>query len=166
MMLVMVANVEGEPVQGAVVGISFLSRGEDVVLRNEVASNRVDRSSEDCTHSKVVKGRHSEALVYEVIEGKLDNPVCSKVPVRRELLDKHRTEGIETDLHHYPDSFAKFTTKKPSFSSDRHVCVNTVSALVGMVFQVVISKGHAVGSNDREVSEHTKALVGKFCFGG
>jgi hypothetical protein len=45
------------------------------VLRNEVTSDRVDRSSEDGTHSPVVEGRHSEALVYEVIEGELDDPV-------------------------------------------------------------------------------------------
>merc|ERR1740133_559344 len=142
---VVVADVEGKPVQRAVIGVGFLTGGEDVVLRDEMTSDRVDGSSKERRHAPVVERSHAEVHKDKIVESELGNPVAHQVFGWRELFHTHGSEGIESDLHHYPDGFANFAGKESCFGPDRHVTVNTVGSLVRVVVKMVFSECGTIG---------------------
>ena len=161
---VVVADVEGKPVQRAVIGVGFLTGGEDVVLRDEMTSDRVDGSSKERRHAPVVERSHAEVHKDKIVESELGQPVAHQVLGWRELFHTHRSEGIESDLHHHPDCLANFAGKKSCFGPDWHVRVNSISPLVRVVIKMVFSKSSTVRQDDRQVAKIAQQLVLEFTF--
>jgi len=81
------------------------------VLRDEMASDWMNRTSKYSRNTPVVERSHAEVREDNVIKGKLNDPIGRQILGWWELLDTHRPEGIEANLHHHPDSFSNFTRK-------------------------------------------------------
>lgn len=79
MMLVVIANVEGQPVQRTIVGVRLLRIVEDVVLRNKMSCHWVDASGKDSRDAEVDKGSESVVDYDKVVKSELNDPVDCQI---------------------------------------------------------------------------------------
>lgn len=120
--LVMQTDVVCEEVEGSVVreslgyqdtllGVTSLfafERGaiEDIVLGDEVTSNRVERSGKETAQDEVSHSLASPRLDQHVIKQKLNNNVQGVNPGEGNLVDHHGPQCVEQDLEGTEESLA------------------------------------------------------------
>jgi hypothetical protein len=158
-MLVVITDVKGEHVKRAVVGVGFLGFVENVVFRNEVAGHRVDASCENSGESPVPEGCHAVVDVNKVVERELRDPVEQHPSGGWDALDEHGSKSVEAYLAEYPYGLHESSSEDRCFKFSRDVSVNSFSALVGVVVEVVSLENNAVRQDNGEVRKHTEERV-------
>ena len=80
---------------------------EDVMLSDEVASARVQRSSEERAQNKVGESFATEVLDNEYIEYDLCGDVERMYQSEWQFVDHHRPQCVEEDLERAEECFAR-----------------------------------------------------------
>ncbi len=183
--LVVVAHVEGDRVQRAVVGVRLEALVEHVVLRDEVAGNRVEahRHQRAADHVEqhlaawMIKSRIdtsvltiavqtiiivlAEEIEHDEIGGELHRRV-DKLQLERLLrVGEERPEGVERRLQAHPDELAEGVAEQPRLQLRRDVSVDHVLPLVPVVLQVVALERDGERDPDRQVGEDAQEAVGQ-----
>lgn len=149
--LVVQADVVGQEVEGPVVaeglwdgdvvlGVAGLGRDSlvDVVLRDEVASQRVEGTGEERREDEVKQRlTRSDASDQEVVECELHQHVDKRNPGEGHAEDEHRAQGVEQDLEGAEKGLAKDRVEEDCLKGGRKVCIETIDAEGFVVRQVV-----------------------------
>lgn len=126
-------------VQRAVVGVSLLLEAiPNIMLGNEVASHRVEATSEEARRDEVNKRACTKRFHQYVIESELNDNV--EVMPGRELLcsDDSGSEGIEQNLERCEEDFSEDIIEAKQFETRRKVSVDTIFTHLLVVFDVVL----------------------------
>ena len=174
MVLVVQADVVCEVVENAVVRVRLWDgnlvgrvRGvllwllENVVLGDEVAGARVQRSGEEAAHNQV-RQRLSSCKLYEgVVKGKLDDDVEEMDLGQRQVVDEHGSQGIEEDLACAEEGLAGDRVEEPCLEGGGQIGVEAVHAERLVVGQVVWAERGAVGDANGQVGKNSDDTVGQ-----
>mmetsp|Transcript_11049 Transcript_11049/g.19982 ORF Transcript_11049/g.19982 Transcript_11049/m.19982 type:complete len:275 (+) Transcript_11049:316-1140(+) len=133
----MVADVEGQPVEAAVVTVGLLPLVHDVVLGDEVAGNRVDPHAQERSEDEVEEALEAVEVVDDEVEGDLDGDV-DLLPEAGVLgVDEERTKGIEGRLQKAPDDLERRVGEDLTLGGGGDVNIQHILALVSVVLHVV-----------------------------
>ncbi|TNN63945.1 hypothetical protein EYF80_025787 [Liparis tanakae] len=157
--LVVVAHVEGEQVEGAVVGVGLVALEEHVVLGDEVARDGVQAHPQHGAGQHVDHGLGPPQPAEQGVEGELDGHVGHLQPGDGFGVDAERPDGVEQRLQDNPDKFAQARAEEPAFELGGDVHVDPVSTQVPVVVQVVAFEGGGVGQPDGQVGEHGEVAI-------
>lgn len=158
--LVVIAHVEGDPVQRAVVRVRFVSLREHVVLADKVSGHRVQTHRQHGAHNQVDHYAPAEEVNDNRVEDQLDDCVDDLVLVWRLRIDDEWPEDVEEGLQTHPEELAQRGAEKFRLQVGGQVRVDHLVALISMVFQVVLLKGHGHRQADGEIAEVAKVPVG------
>lgn len=103
MVLVVVADVVGDGVQGAIVGVRLLLGVEGVVLRNEVARDGVHAAAHKAAGDEVEEGAPAHELHDGKVKGDARRGVDNVPDLRWEGAHEHGAERVEEELEDGPD---------------------------------------------------------------
>lgn len=106
-MLIVIAHVEGNPVQGSVIRVRLESLGEHVMLTDKVSSHRVQAHRQDRAHNQVDHHFPAEKVHDNCVECQLDDCVDYLVPVRGLGVHNQRPEDVEERLQAHPEELAE-----------------------------------------------------------
>ena len=170
--LIVQADVVGEEVEHAVVRVRLRDRNlvglvqcllvwllEDVMLCDEMACTRVQRSCQEATQNHVSKGFSTDGLYEGVVEDELCDDVEEVDLGQRELVDEHGTKGVEEDLESAEEGFASNRVEEDGFEGSGQIRVKAVDAERLVMGEMVGSKGCAVRYANGEVGEDSKQPV-------
>lgn len=139
--LVVQADVVGEPVEGPVVG-EGLGHGDhvagvplrggdgfvDVVLGDEVAGHGVEAACEEGGEQEVQQGVGGRVAQQEGVEGELDGEVDAVHPREGDAVDGHGPQGVEEDLEGAEEGLAEDGVEEEGFEGGGEVGVEAVYA--------------------------------------
>ena len=98
-MLVVIPDIVREEVERAVIGVRLLVEAvPDIVLGDEVACSRVERTGEERGEEEVKEGARAEATDEKVVKDELDGYVDEVPDGGRLGTDETWTESVEEDL--------------------------------------------------------------------
>eukprot|EP00160_Parvularia_atlantis_P010085 Unigene1986_Nuclearia_a/m.6185 Unigene1986_Nuclearia_a/g.6185 ORF Unigene1986_Nuclearia_a/g.6185 Unigene1986_Nuclearia_a/m.6185 type:complete len:385 (+) Unigene1986_Nuclearia_a:121-1275(+) len=158
--LVVVAHVEREPVERAVVRERLMRACEDVVLADKVPRTRVQRAREERRGEEVQQRAEAEKVVDDGVKGKLNNPVGQEHDVGLLVAHNHRAQGVEEDLVGAEERLGKDVVEDDALDPRRQVRVVAVDTLEAVVLCVVRAERDGVGQADGEVRKHRERAVG------
>ena len=150
MVLVVKADVVGQPVKGSVVSKS-LGHGDpvgrialrgrdrlvDVVLGDEVAGEGVQAAGEEGGEEEIEQGRPGQVADDAEVKGELDDQVGKGDPGEGDLVDRHGADGVKEDLEGAEEGLSEEGIEKQSLEGGGEVCVYTVDAERLVVGEVV-----------------------------
>lgn len=170
--LVVQADVVGEPVEGAVVGEGFgdwdvvvrvLLLGGDglvhVVLGDEVAGEGVQAPGEEGREEQVEDGLGGGEVGEGGVEGELDGDVEEVDRGEGDAVDGHGAEGVEEDLEGAEEGLAEDGVEDESLEGGGQVRVQAVDAEALVVGEVVGAERGAVGDADGQVGDDGEEAV-------
>lgn len=177
--LVVVADVVGKPVERAVVRVC-LGDGDlvggvtlggsdgvvDVVLGDEVTGQRVQATGQEGREQQVEQGVRGDVVEKQGVEAKLDGQVQVVDPGEGNAVDGHGTEGVEEDLESAEEGLAENRVEHEGLESGGQIGIKTVDAEGLVVGEVVGTEGGAVGDSDGEVGEDGEQAVDGRAAGG
>lgn len=159
MVLVVVAHVEGEEVEAAVVRVGLVALEEHVVLGDEVARDGVQAHPQHGAGQHVNHRLSPPHPVQQEVKAHLDRHVDHLQLAERFGVDAEGPHGIEQRLQDDPDELAKARAEEPALKVCGNVYVHAVAAQVAVVVQVVALEGGGVGQSDGQVGEHGEVAV-------
>lgn len=137
--LVVQADVVGEPVQGPVVGEGLgdgdavlrvlLGRGDglvDVVLGDEVAGQRVQAAGEEGGEEEVEDGVERGEAVEDEVEGELDGNVDVVDLGEGDGVDGHGAQGVEEDLEGAEEGFSENRIENEGFEGGGEIGIEAI----------------------------------------
>lgn len=158
-MLVVVAHIECEQVEGAIVGVGLVALEKHVVLGDKVSRDGVQAHSQQGARHHVDHRLGSTQPVEGHIEGQLHGHVGQLQAGDGLGVDAERADGIEQRLEDDPDKLAEACAEEPALKISWDVYVYTVSSQVAVVVQVVALKGGRIRQPDGQVGEHGEPAV-------
>lgn len=165
-----VANIPGEEVEWAVVGVCLggrlgvarpvvLRRVEDVVLCHKVARRWVQGAGKEGGEEKVEEGIPAPVFDDEIVHEKLHEHVDQVHHGEVDVGDEHRAQGIEEDLEGGEERLAEDVGEHEGLDGGGQVCVVHLVAEELVVQLVVWLERGGVGDADREVRDDRKQPV-------
>ena len=159
MVLVVVADVEGDEVEEAVVRVCLLAGAEDVVLSNKVSGDRVQAHAEEGAHDGVDNGAETKHVVEPRVKGE-DDGGGDKLPATRGLwVDGKRAEGVEEGLEDAPEDLAGEGVEEDGLCAEGHVDIDNVLALVLVVLEMVAAEAGGGGDAHGHVGDDGEDAV-------
>lgn len=146
--LVVVAHVEGEQVEGAVVGVGLVALEEHVVLGYEVSRDGVQAHPQQGPSHHVDHRFAPPQPVEQDVEGELHGHVGHLQLSDGFGVDAEGPDGVEQRLQNNPDEFAEGCAEEPALKVSGDVYVHPVSTQVAVVVQVVAFEGGGVRQAD------------------
>lgn len=178
MMLVVVADIPGDKIQRAIVGVGlrryersievaflrvavtrFVVLVQHIVFSDKVTGTWVQRASQKGGHDEVGKTVAAPSTQNGVVHGHLVNDVQQMDVGEADLGDEHGTQGIEQDLESSKEHLAQDVGKHDRLQRSRQVCVQVLIAHELVVELVVRLERGTVGDADRGVGDDGKQLV-------
>mmetsp|Transcript_1975 Transcript_1975/g.4878 ORF Transcript_1975/g.4878 Transcript_1975/m.4878 type:complete len:259 (+) Transcript_1975:474-1250(+) len=159
MVLIVVPHIEGHEVEPSVVTVRLLAGHEDVVLRDEVASDWVQAHAQEGGDYVEHRCPPVDKVPQRQVEGDGGDEVHGLLPARRLGVDDERADGVEDRLQQHPQHLLGGGVEEPAFEVGRHVDVDDVHALRVVVLQVVTLEGDGRRQPLRAVGQHAEQLV-------
>eukprot|EP00754_Rhynchopus_humris_P014920 Rhum_TRINITY_DN14420_c26_g1::Rhum_TRINITY_DN14420_c26_g1_i1::g.89568::m.89568 len=159
MVLVVVAHVEGQVVQGAVVRVRLRPVDELKVLRQEVPRHRVQAAREERAEQEVEERQRAPQLDDGHHRGHLHAPVEQRPRGDLRRVHEHGTKGVEENLEDAEEELREGVLEDKRLHPRGNVSVEAVVALVAVVLHVVPVEGRGVGDADGDVGDARKELV-------
>lgn len=157
--LIVVAHIEGEKVERAVVGIGLVALEEHVMLSDEVARDRVKAHAQHGAGQHVDHRLGAPQPVEGKVEGELDGHV-GQLQLRDGLgVDAEWADGIEEWLQNDPEELADARAEEPTLKVSGDVHIDAVATQVAVVVQVVALEGGRVGQANGQVGKHGEPAV-------
>ncbi|KAG7214377.1 hypothetical protein INR49_023088 [Caranx melampygus] len=152
--LVVVAHVEGEKVEGAVVRVGLMALEEHVVLSYEVTRDGVQAHPQHGASQHVDHRLGPPEPVEQNVEGELDGHIGQLQLTDGLGVDAERSDGIKQRLQDNPDELPEACAEEPAFKLSGDVYIHAVSTQVAMMVQVVAFEGGRVGQTDGVIIIH------------
>ena len=150
--LVVVAHVEEDKVERAVVGVRGLPPAEQVVLRDEVAGQRVQPQPQQGPGHQVHQRLQAEGGEDDVVEGELADEV-DQLPARDGLgALVEGTESVDERVDGQPDHLGQRVPEEVGLQAGGDVHVVHLLSQVAVVVGVVLLVGDGHGDGDRQVA--------------
>lgn len=159
MVLIVVAHIEGEQVEGAIVRIGLMALKEHVVLSYEVTRDGVQAHPKHRASQHVDHRFGPPQPVEQDVEGELDHQVGDLQLSDGFGVDAEGPDGIEERLQNNPDELAEARAKEPAFKFSGNVYIDTISTQVAVMIQVIAFERGRVGQANGQVSKHGKVAV-------
>mmetsp|Transcript_19415 Transcript_19415/g.61768 ORF Transcript_19415/g.61768 Transcript_19415/m.61768 type:complete len:385 (+) Transcript_19415:1815-2969(+) len=157
--LVVIADVEGDPVKRTIVRVRLLAGHEGVVLRHEVARHRVQAHAQQGAHEEVQQSPPAEEVDDDRVEDQLDGDVDQLQTRRHARRHIHGPQRVEGRLQDHPDQLHEGTTEHTALPRGGNVPVHVVLALILVVVRVVALEGRKGGHPQRHAGEHAEHAV-------
>lgn len=135
--LVVVAHVEGEQVEGTVVRVGLMALQEHVVLGDEVTRDGMQPHAQHGTSQHVDDRLLPPQPVEQGVEGELEHHVGHLQLGDGLGVDAQRPDGVEERLQDDPYKLSEARAEEPAFKLSGDVYVHAVSSQVAVVVQVV-----------------------------
>lgn len=159
-MLVVVANIETQTVEGTVIRVSFRLSSEYVVLSDKMGSTRVQRPSEIDACQKVIDWTHSEVVDNHTVKGEARQQV-QKMPTGDGLASNQAwAKRIKEDLVGQEEEFARKRREQLGFEASWNVRVDPINTLILVMFHVVGPETQSVREDNYGICHQPKQLVG------
>lgn len=176
MVLIVQPHVPGKEVQRAVVRVRLRHRRlelrarvprlarqvrEDVMLGDEVASERVQTSREEAGEDEIQERVSASIFHQDDVERDLHRDI-EEVDIRQgDLVDHHWAQRVEEDLEGAEEGLAEDGVEEDGFEGGGHVGVEAIDAEGLVVREVVGAEGGGVGDADGDVGEDGEEAVGE-----
>mmetsp|Transcript_41269 Transcript_41269/g.82958 ORF Transcript_41269/g.82958 Transcript_41269/m.82958 type:complete len:317 (+) Transcript_41269:219-1169(+) len=167
--LVVVADVVGEHVERAVVGVRLGLAVHDVVLGDEVSGGGMYAARKEGRQQEVPHHLEPAQIDHGGVECKLNDPVDDKpfVDGNEIWLYDHWPQRVGKDLAEHEQRFLDSVLdvrpsgggNEPALDCCWDVCVDPVLALVAMVRHVIFFESNAIREYDGPIRYHSTQLV-------
>lgn len=159
MVLHVVAHIEGDEVEGAIVGVRLMTLQEHIVLSNEMSRDGVQAHAQDGACDQVNDGLQAPQVVDYEVHHKLNDCVQHLQSSDWLGVDHQGPKCVEEGLEEEPDHFPQGCGEEPALPICGDVHIQAVAAQVAVMIDVVLLEGGRVRQADREVGKHSEPAV-------
>mmetsp|Transcript_3398 Transcript_3398/g.12926 ORF Transcript_3398/g.12926 Transcript_3398/m.12926 type:complete len:341 (-) Transcript_3398:18-1040(-) len=136
-MLGVIAHIECNVIQWAIVGIGVLRWVRDKMLRDEMSSEWVETQSKEETHAKIQHGLPSKQVDPHSIESELNNPIDGKLLGERLRHGEYRSQRINQTVEQHKDELLEAAFHELGLIESGNICVNVLHTHHVMMISVV-----------------------------
>ncbi len=159
--LVVVAHVEGDQIERAVVRVGLVALDEHVVLGDEVARDGVETEAEHGADEQVENGLRSPEVVHGIVECELNDQVDDLGNAHGLGHDQERSHRVEQGQQAHIDYLADGRGKHSRLDACWQIGIVVDHAQVFMVITVVLLEGDKRRHSHRQVGEVAEHAVGE-----
>lgn len=145
MVLIVVAYIKSEQVEGAIVGVGLMALEEHVMLSYEVTWDGVQAHPQHGASQHVDHRLGPPEPVKQDVKGELEGHVGHLQLSDGFGVDAEGPDGVEQRLKNNPDEFTEACAEKPAFKLSGDVYIYTISTQVPMMVQVITFEGGRIG---------------------
>ncbi len=158
--LVVVAHVEGDQIERAVVRVGLVALDEHVVLGDEVAGDGVEAETEQKSEPHVAQRLDAKEVEDGVVEHDLDDPV-GHLEAADGLREHHdRSQGVQQRLKNDKAHLAHHGREEHGLNFCGQIGVDLRVALVLVMIQMVLLEGDGGGHAERQIGQEADKTVG------
>src|ERR1700678_2896579 len=152
-MLIVVPDIEGESIEGAVVAVSFLPRRNQVSLLYPTCAQRMQAHRKEERGREIQKSLRPQKNVNGQVESDLNRKVQHNPSVEHaDLPQARRPRDLKNGEQQQPESLLDGRIPdQPGFPITGQVGIQVVDSLEGMVLQVIPLEGHRTRQNVRQI---------------
>ena len=154
-----VAHIEGDPVEGPVVGVGLVALEEHVVLSHKVARDGVQAQTQQGAGQQVDHGLEPPEGIDGSVGRQLHQGVAQLHAGHGLGVHAERPQSVEEWLQGQPEQLAGRRAKEPALEVRGHVHVQPVATQVAVVVHVVLLEAGGVGQAHGQVGEDGKPAV-------
>ncbi len=164
MVLIVIAHVEREKIDRAVITVGLLVRIVCVMLLNPARAHRVEPDRKEKRKHEIKKSGPATKINHRHVVGSRAEKIHDKPAVpERDRLQPWRPSQLEKRKQHQPDRFAiPFVADQPRLPVVRKIGIPFVVALMRMMLEMVNAKTHRAGAKVGKISDNADHFVPVF----
>mmetsp|Transcript_10252 Transcript_10252/g.14961 ORF Transcript_10252/g.14961 Transcript_10252/m.14961 type:complete len:213 (+) Transcript_10252:311-949(+) len=166
-MFIMISNIQGPPVEWAIITVRFLVFVHDEMFRHKMSSNRIELHSHERPDGEIGQTRKSISGINEQIKCN-GRRIVGQFPHGNVLgIEKEWTERIPKRLKEEPNHLHdRIMMKNITLQLGRDIHIQHIFSHEFVMFHMVSFKGTCGRNSHRQVGHNGQNAIVPLCFGG